>query len=133
MKRKAFTLIELVVVVLIIGILAAVAAPKMFDTAKEARENGTKQSLAVIRDALELYKARSSNGQYPALASLKTDLAPYIKGEFPKVQISNPASNAIEAAATAPPYAATVGTAGGWMYHAASGSFHVNVTGSLDW
>ena len=38
-RRGGFTLIELVVVVLVLGIIASVAAPKMFDTANDAREN----------------------------------------------------------------------------------------------
>ncbi|MGN6136167.1 MAG: prepilin-type N-terminal cleavage/methylation domain-containing protein, partial [Aureliella sp.] len=58
-KRKAFSLVELVVVVLILGIIAAVAAPRMFDTAGDARKNSTKSSLAVLRDAIELYKAQT--------------------------------------------------------------------------
>src|SRR6188508_418004 len=84
--RKGFSLVELVVVILIMGILAAVAAPKMFDKANEARTNGTKQSLATLRDAIELYRA--ANGEYPASATnLATDLKTYIKGPFPEVQI----------------------------------------------
>lgn len=84
-NRSGFTLVELVVVVLILGIIAAVAAPKMFNTAANAKDNSVKQSLAVIRDAIELYKAK--NGTYPGTdeASFKAALAPYIRGPFPKV------------------------------------------------
>ena len=53
-------MIELVVVVLVMGILAAVAAPKMFDTATNAKVNATRQSLVVVRDAIELYKAQAA-------------------------------------------------------------------------
>ena len=61
--RKGFSLIEMVIVILILGIIAAVAAPRMFDTATTAEQNTTRQQLAVLRNAIEMYRARS--GIYP--------------------------------------------------------------------
>ena len=71
LRRKAFTLVELVIVVLVLGIIAAIAAPKMFDTANDARQNATRQSLAVIRDAIQLYRA--ANGALPGDSGTEAD------------------------------------------------------------
>ena len=85
-KHKGFTLIELVVVVMILGILAAVAAPKLLGTSSTASDNGLKETLGVVRDAIERYTAEHGGalpGQAGTEAGLKTDLLPYLR-VFPK-------------------------------------------------
>ncbi|HUG89655.1 MAG TPA: prepilin-type N-terminal cleavage/methylation domain-containing protein [Planctomycetaceae bacterium] len=129
-SRRGFTLVELVVVVLILGILAAVAAPKMFDTASAARENGTKQSLSVLRDAIELYKAK--NGNYPAASSLTTDLQSFLKGPFPAPQIGGN-QNATVAASTQSPIASAESGTAGWAYNQTTGQIVVNDASYISW
>ena len=51
--RSGFTLIELVVVIMILGILAGVAAPKLLTVSADATDNGLKQTLSIVRDAIE--------------------------------------------------------------------------------
>ena len=122
--RAGFSLVELAVVVLIMGILAAVAAPKMFDTFSAARENATKQSLAVLRDSIELYK--SQNDSYPAATSLATDLAPYLKGPFPAPEVGTNKTTTV-AASTASPITAPVTTGtDGWIYNEGTGELRIN-------
>ena len=64
MKRQnAFTLIEVLVVVAILAILAAIVVPRIMDRPDEARRVAAKADTAAIVQALKLY--RLDNGSYP--------------------------------------------------------------------
>lgn len=128
-KRNGFTLVELVVVVLVLGILAAVAAPRLMNTAATARNNGTRQSLVIVRDAIEMYRA--DNGSYPPAATLATALRPYLKGPFPASQVGN--ANATVIASTANPITTPEGGGAGWAYNQTTGDFVVNHADGIAW
>jgi prepilin-type N-terminal cleavage/methylation domain-containing protein len=64
-KYKGFTLIELMVVVVILGILAVVVAPRIPDLVKKAKEGATKGSLSTLRSTLNIYYS-DTEGLYPA-------------------------------------------------------------------
>lgn len=62
-RDKGFTLIELMVVLVILGVLAAMIAPKIMDRPDEARIMAAKQDIASVLQALKLY--RLDNMRYP--------------------------------------------------------------------
>ncbi len=63
-SRRGFTLIELMVVIVILGILAAIIAPRIIGRTDEARVTEAKVQIKNIETALKLYKL--DNGRYPA-------------------------------------------------------------------
>ena len=131
-KRKGFTLIELVVVVMILGILAAVAAPKLLGTSGAATDNGLKQTLAVVRDAVERFTAEhggSKPGMDDTEATLKSDLTPYLRGSFPTCPVGA-TNNSVKMDTAATPIAGLASPTEGWRYRSSSGDFIVNFNGS---
>ena len=73
-RALGFTLIELMVVVMILGVLAALVVPRFMSRPDEARAVAAKQDIAAIMQQLKLY--RLDNGHYPSteqgLAALVT-------------------------------------------------------------
>ncbi|MBM4018403.1 MAG: type II secretion system protein [Planctomycetes bacterium] len=64
--RRAFSLLELVIVMLILAVLAAIAIPRFSATSENAKTNALQRSLQLVRDRLEAYKAEHA-GAYPDL------------------------------------------------------------------
>ena len=65
-RRRGFTLIELLLVVVIIGILAAIVVPRLVGRSDEARIAAAKGDLKAMNDALGQYEV--DNGKYPTTA-----------------------------------------------------------------
>ena len=78
MKRNAFTLVEIILVVAILGILAAIFIPRFGTLDTTAKNNADKSNIATINSMLELYKANT--GSYPTLTVIGTDTAYFPEG-----------------------------------------------------
>ncbi len=63
-RTKGFTLVEILIVVIILGILAAIIIPQFTDASEGARDSAIESNLQAMRAQFELYKAQH-NDQYP--------------------------------------------------------------------
>lgn len=146
--RPAFSLVELAVVILIIGILSAIAIPR-FTQGSEAAEIATlKADLAMMRRALDLYAAEH-RGKHPAVlialarytdangAVSSNKTTKYIYGPYlaaiPPCPIGPRKGATGWAAANAnPPTVVSGSDTVGWLYHAATGGVWVNDINHFD-
>jgi general secretion pathway protein G len=67
-----FTLVEILIVVVILGILAAIVIPQFTNASEDAKSSSLYTQLQTIRSQLELYQIQH-NGNYPSLAQLQAN------------------------------------------------------------
>ncbi len=126
---KGFTLVEILIVVVILGILAAIVVPQFTNAANEARVGNVRTQTSTLENQVELYAAQN-NGTYPPLA-VDGDWDSLITGNYIKDAPKNPfapAANASDITATAMADAAAADAAAaaadpsdGWLYDASTG------------
>jgi prepilin-type N-terminal cleavage/methylation domain-containing protein len=110
-NKKGFTLIELMIVVAIIGILAAIAIPKFADLINKSKEGATKGSLSSVRSAINVYYG-DNEGWYPA-DTLECLLPKYI-ASIPDAKLPGTGhadKNDVASSSN------TITDAGGWAYN----------------
>ena len=150
MKRmnKGFTLVEILIVVIILGILAAIVIPQFTEASNDARVSALVSDLQTVRSQVELYKVQHLDN-YPGTVSGtwtignfvghltgKTDvngsaggsLGPYLQ-KFPTNPFNNSAAVRDATGATDPN--AESGT-DGWWFNSTTGNFGVNSTDYID-
>jgi len=98
-RQAGFTLVELLVVMVILGLLASLVLPNFFGQAEKAREKTTKVQISTLASALDAFAL--DVGRYPdknegldALVKQPSGLAqwdgPYLKKDVPKDAWGNP-------------------------------------------
>ena len=131
--RRAFTLIEVLIVVVIMAILAATIIPQFTDSTKDAKLGNARFNVQAMRSQIELYRSHH-NGLTPSRTFAEllntTDIngaqgagpafpyGPYLK-QMPTNPYNDSAS--IKAITNDPAQAGDVTGSGGWLYNATTG------------
>ncbi len=113
----AFTLIELIAVIVVLAILAGVAVPKYFDYTARAQTSALQGTLGNVRSAIANFYANASlsgTPAYPTLAQLTT-AGTVVQDAFPNNPYNN--LNSVQAATSAQWTARTTTGTAGWNYY----------------
>jgi prepilin-type N-terminal cleavage/methylation domain-containing protein len=119
-KKSGFTLIELMIVVAIIGILAAIAIPKFAELIRKSGEGASKGNLGSIRSSLSIYYG-DMEGTYPAQLAALTISGKYLTS-VPMAKTPNyhnDSSAEVNGAMT------SVSGAGGWFFDNSTGDSNI--------
>jgi len=141
-KRHGFTLVEILIVVVILGILAAIVIPQFSGASTEARVTNLRTTLANVRNSIEVFKMQHSE-QAPGLTGMWTVMTGFT--DTNEVNIANPVGTRWGPYLMQPPInpfnnltgvsSANVDTNAGWYYQPTGGGytfFARNTDGSVN-
>jgi general secretion pathway protein G len=147
-RRGAFTLIEVLIVVVIMAVLAGVIIPQFSSSTQDAKESALKFDLGQLRTQIDMYKVHHAglvpqiqNGTLPQLTS-STDangnigtagpqfpFGPYMINGLPVNPVTGIAT--VTAATTFPPTAASGNN--GWLFNPVTGQIAADSANYLAW
>ncbi len=125
-KTRAFTLVELIVIIVVLAILSGVAIPKYIDYTANAKASAGKATIGAVRTAIANFYANSAltgTAAYPTLVQMQT-LGSVMQETLPTNPYNNSATIAAATWAATPP----VTGAAGYNYDATAGRFWLNST-----
>ncbi|MFZ5979765.1 MAG: prepilin-type N-terminal cleavage/methylation domain-containing protein [Candidatus Zixiibacteriota bacterium] len=133
-NQKGFTLIELVIIIVILGILAAVAIPKYQDISGEAREASCRAALGGLRSAITIFYANQAvttgTASWPSHVQLSA-IGTVMEQSIPKNPYQSDANypdSVLDADAAGITKGQTSGTNCGWAYSGATGEIWPNTS-----
>ena len=135
MKNQGFTLVEILIVVIILGILAAIVIPQFTNASNDARNNSVASTLQTIRSQTELFKIQHADtpptitGMWAILTGksnttdTQTPVATGVFGPYLQQAPVNPANGKSAVAAD---------STGGWYYTVSGTTYTISAVNTTN-
>jgi prepilin-type N-terminal cleavage/methylation domain-containing protein len=136
-RQGGFTLIELVIIIVILGILAAVAIPRYQDITAQAKEASCRGALGALRSGISIWYANKAvttgTATWPTVAQVAA-VDTVMAQALPRNPYQS-STNAPDSIVTGVTKGTVVGTRGGWAYNATTGQVwpNTNAAGENNW